>query len=223
MKNAAMTHYLTAMIIVSRFKLNNNILSGFITVIATITESAQCCPLCGGRLTYRDSRPRKLKNLFGEVSNFLLRRLRCEECGKLHTEIPDIIQPYKHYDSETIQSVIDGTDSAQGCAADDSTIRRWKTSFAEAETDIQQRLLSVYARTTDGHAPLLAASQTLPGIKAENERWLVFVMRLLINNGYKLCTRFAFCPCPRPAKVGTVDKTAVIGGKDYDKTIIDSG
>jgi hypothetical protein len=161
--------------------------------------------------------------MFGETRRFLLRRLRCERCGKLHTEIPDIIQPCKHYDSETIQGVIDGDGSASQCAADDSTIRRWRTSFAEAVADTEQRLLSVYARKADSHAPLLAAFRTLLGIKATNERWLAFVMRLLINNGYKLRTRFAFCPSSVPVKVGTVDKAVAKGGKNHDKTIIDSG
>ena len=55
------------MIIVSSFKLYHNESLG----IFTITPKENICyPLCNGELIYRDSRPRKLKNLLGEVWNF---------------------------------------------------------------------------------------------------------------------------------------------------------
>jgi hypothetical protein len=46
-------------------------------------------------------------------------RLTGKECGKLHTEMPDKIQPYKHYSSEVIESTIDYTRS--DCPADNAT------------------------------------------------------------------------------------------------------
>ena len=150
----------------------------------------------------------------------MLRRLLCDDCKKLHTEIPDIIQPYKHYDSETIQSVIDGGEKARCCVADDSTISRWKSGFAKAAPDIEQRLASVYVREVDGTIPVLSSITILAYIRAMQKRWLAFVMALLINGGHKLRTRFAFCPSSID---GIVSSTIKKGGGLDGKTIEDTG
>lgn len=81
------------------------------------------CPDCGGSVTVRDSRKRKVKDADGKEYIFQLRRLQCSECGKLHTEVPDIIQPQKHYGKSVIDAVQHG--ECDYCAADDSTIYRW--------------------------------------------------------------------------------------------------
>ena len=131
-----------------------------------------------------------LKDLLGEVLHFFLRRLRCEACNKLHTELPSFIQPYRHYSSDVIQSVLDGSEEGSTCVADNSTIRRWKAEFAQAEPDINQRLASVHARMDDDKVPMADTVHILDKIKVKIERWLAFVMELLINNGHKICTQF---------------------------------
>ena len=40
---------------------------------------------------------------------FLIRRLKCSNCGRLHRELPDCLVPYKHYASEVISGVLDGS------------------------------------------------------------------------------------------------------------------
>ena len=208
------------MFIVSSFRLIHNEKTG---VPAIVSDEAVPCPLCKGRLFYRNSRLRKLMDLAGDISKFLLRRFVCERCKKLHTEIPCIIQPYKHYDSETIQGVLDGGEGAKSCCADDSTIRRWRSDFAKEEADITQRLLSVFAAASDEKPPIRASGQVFHGIRALRERWLAFVMALLINHGHKLCTRFAFCPFPSAARVNAKGKLTEGGDKTHDETIDDSG
>jgi hypothetical protein len=209
------------MIIVSSFELNNNNASGYFTITGGEPFS---CPYCDGDLVYRDSRVRGVKNLIGEIRYFLLRRLRCQKqgCNKLHTEIPNIIQPYKHYDSDTIQSVLDGSENAAACVADNSTIRRWETGFAEAEADINQRLASIYAQETDEKVPIASTVHILDRIKIKITRWLTFVMALLINNGYRLRTRFAFCPLSPPDTVRPGSKNEAERGKKGDETIKNS-
>jgi len=207
------------MIIVSLFKLNHNESLGIFTITA---KENICCPLCNGELIYRDSRPRKLKNLLGEVWNFFLRRLRCQVCKKLHTELPSIIQPYKHYDSNAIQSVLDGSVNTSTFVADVSTIRRWKTEFAKAESDISQKLTSVYAQMTDEKVPIGDSVHIMDRVKIKTKHWLAFVTKLLINSGYKICTRFAFCPSSIHDNVNSVSKNATEGGKRDDKTIKDT-
>jgi hypothetical protein len=150
------------MVIVSSFKLSHNESSGFFTITS---EDVICCPLCSGGLFYRDSRLRMLKDLFGTVSLFFVRRLRCAECKKLHTELTSIIQPYKHYSSDAIQSVLSGGEAGSDCVADNSTIRRWKIDFAQAEPDVNQRLASVYAQITEAMVPIARTVHILDKIR----------------------------------------------------------
>lgn len=82
------------------------------------------CPSCGGPLAGYDSRKRGVIGSDGITYDFLLRRLRCSVCSRLHLEIPDFIKPQKHYSAETIRQAIFNQNSS--CPADDSTIRRWK-------------------------------------------------------------------------------------------------
>jgi len=205
------------MVIVSSFKLNRNELSGIFTIT---TDEIILCPLCSGELYYRDSRLRKLKDFLGDLSYFFVRRLRCQTCKKLHTELPSIIQPNKHYNSDAIQSVLDGNEA--GCTADNSTICRWKTEFAAVESDISQRLGSVYAQMTDETVSTVHTSAILDVIKTKCKNWLAFVMALLINNGHKICTRFAFCPFPSPDTVNSTRNKETEGSKEDDKAIENS-
>jgi uncharacterized protein YbaR (Trm112 family) len=203
------------MVIVSSFKLSYNESSGIFTITP---EEILCCPLCSGGLFYRDSKLRKLKDLLGEVWRFFVRRLLCQSCKKLHTELPSIIQPYRHYSSDAIQSVLDGGEAGADCAADNSTIRRWKTEFAHAVPDINQRLASTHAQMGDEKVPIASTVHILDSIKTKIKRWLSFVMELLINSGHKICTRFAFCPRPPLVKVRTINKNTVEGNRKNDKT-----
>ena len=67
-----------------------------------------CCPVCAGSLIFRDRRLRGVKNEFGEKDVYSLRRLRCESCGKIHTELPDFIVPYKRHCAATIERAAHG-------------------------------------------------------------------------------------------------------------------
>jgi len=95
--------------------------NGYYYAVAT---KQSVCPVCGVALTVRDSRKRKVKDASGKEYIFKLRRLRCIHCSQVHLEIPDCLSPNKHYFRASISAVKDG--SIDYCAADDSTIRRWK-------------------------------------------------------------------------------------------------
>lgn len=82
------------------------------------------CPECGVMLSGYDTRLRHIIDGVGAVYWFRLRRLRCSGCGKLHLELPDFMQPYKHYEAQHIREVL--SSKVDFCPADDSTIRRWK-------------------------------------------------------------------------------------------------
>ena len=87
----------------------------------------QYCPLCGGRLIYRDRKRRVQKNYGGECEYLLVRRLRCVQCKRLHIELPDYLYPYKHYTSDMISMVVEDTDELYiedfPCKL---SIKRWK-------------------------------------------------------------------------------------------------
>ncbi len=55
---------------------------------------------------------------------FNLRRFRCGNCQKIHTEIPDCIIPHKQYSQKVIEDILDG--KCDYYVADDSTVWRWK-------------------------------------------------------------------------------------------------
>lgn len=75
-------------------------------------------------MAVRDSRKRAVKDSTGRSQIFKLRRLKCYQCGQIHVELPDFITPQKHYSGITIAAVVGG--ECDYCAADDSTIYRWK-------------------------------------------------------------------------------------------------
>lgn len=58
----------------------------------------------------------------------MIRRMRCEDCRKIHHELPDILVPYKRYSAESIEQVVSGT-APIDVAADESTLYRWHQWF----------------------------------------------------------------------------------------------
>ena len=206
------------MFIVSSFETRYNTERKYHEIVSA--EETRC-PFCSGILKYRNSKPRRTLDELSNITIYLLRRFWCDGCRHLHTEIPDFIQPYRHYGSSVIQDVLDGGGDA--CAADDSTIRRWRNDFKEAEADIEQRLKSIYAIGTGSHAPLTTRKKTLGSLMKAEPHWLLFVMKLLICHGHRLCTRFAFCPEPPPDKVNVTVNPIGKGGFVNDKTKEDTG
>ena len=85
------------------------------------------CPYCSEQLTVRDSKNRKVIRNSGEKQTFKVRRLKCKHCNTIHTELPDFMQPNKHYETAAIASVVDK--SSDDCPADNSTLYRWNKWF----------------------------------------------------------------------------------------------
>ena len=142
----------------------------------------------------RDSRVRYvIRNSTDCRESYILRRLRCMSCGKIHTELPDFILPYKHYDAQAVQDTLDGIPD-NTCSADDSTMNRWRASFKSAVETITALLVAYLMQLSGENAPLFALKWILKKIKKDHSNWLAFVMRLLINTGNRLHTKFTFCP-----------------------------
>lgn len=67
-------------------------------------------------------RKRHVIDSSGTIYWFFLRRLWCQNCRRIHLELPDFMRYRKHYEAAVIDAVIAG--HTETCPADDSTIRR---------------------------------------------------------------------------------------------------
>jgi hypothetical protein len=63
------------------------------------------CPVCSSGLKVIGSRPRKV-TVKGNPQVYVIRRLKCKECRKIHHELPDLLVPYKRHSVQTIEAVI---------------------------------------------------------------------------------------------------------------------
>ena len=65
----------------------------------------------------------------GNKIKFYIKRLYCENCKRIHHELPDCITPYKRHCTETIEKITTGYSDETQC--EERTIRRlltwWKT------------------------------------------------------------------------------------------------
>ncbi len=91
-----------------------------------LVESFQdpICPDCGRICSGYDHRRRHLINEETGVKVwYLLRRCWCSNCQAYHLELPDFMEPRKHYPADVIDRARSG--DLSGCPAEESTIRRW--------------------------------------------------------------------------------------------------
>lgn len=87
-------------------------------------HDAPLCPSCGVLMSGYDTRLRHCIGSDGTSRWYSLRRMRCPSCEHLHLELPDFMEPKKHYGSQVIRDTLAGIE--KGCPAEDSTIRRWR-------------------------------------------------------------------------------------------------
>lgn len=90
------------------------------------------CPCCGGKLKHYDSVRRIIRTKRRITSLVKIRRLKCQSCGRLHSELPDSIFPYKQYESEVIIGVLENFITSDTIGFEDypceMTMIRWKSS-----------------------------------------------------------------------------------------------
>lgn len=154
------------------------------------------CPCCNGPLKVRDSRRRKYINGIGDTIILVIRRLRCCHCSRLHHELPDILVPYKHYGSESVEAVVTPK-SVLTVTADESTIRRWRSWFSELADYLSGCLKSIsirYGRESVEKDPHLPKStlQKLWHHVGDAPGWLARIVRPVANLNLWVHTRFAF-------------------------------
>lgn len=91
---------------------------------AIISDEKNICTDCNQTMKIIGSRKRTVKDISGEQYVFSLRRMRCEKCSVIHTEIPDCIIPHKQYSKNAIDTAIKG--QCDYYTMENSTVFRWK-------------------------------------------------------------------------------------------------
>ncbi|MBR1703164.1 MAG: hypothetical protein IJ716_14650 [Lachnospiraceae bacterium] len=95
-----------------------------------VKENVTICPKCGGKLKHYDTIRRRVLGKSRLEKRVFVERLRCLDCKSYHHAIPALIFPYKHYDAEIIQGVLDGYITPETLGYEDypceMTMTRWR-------------------------------------------------------------------------------------------------
>ena len=107
------------MVIISKFKLvfNNDIYK-------VVSFETHTCSVCDAPLRYIDTKKRRMINEYGNRVTMRIRRLRCDKCKTVHSELPDILVPSHLYCYAIIEKVDAG--EKKTIPVDDGTYRRLK-------------------------------------------------------------------------------------------------
>lgn len=92
-------------------------------------SNVSTCPECGGTLKYYDNVRRIVRTKGGVSWHIKVKRFRCIECNRLHRMLPDTILPFKHYEAEIIEGVVNGIITSDTLGFEDypceMTMLRW--------------------------------------------------------------------------------------------------
>lgn len=176
------------MIIVHNFNTEFNRKSNEFRIISLEVPR---CPICGKILSPYGVRNRIVINGVGNVFSFIIRRLWCSNCHRIHHELPSILIPYKRYTCAAIQSVIDASfqHTNIGVIADDKTIRNWITWFRELSSYFKSCLISLKEQyCIDNLISILPFSHL-----NKPKKWLSFLVRSITNSNMWISTRSSLC------------------------------
>lgn len=130
------------------------------------------------------SKPRVWYRSSGEKDRLIIRRLRCEDCNRIHHELPDFLVPYKRYDAESIEGTL-SEPSRLDIAADGSTLARWRIWFLAWAVYAQGCLHSISIRfnlsVESASALSQSALQTLGRYVGDEANWLSRCVRPIVN------------------------------------------
>lgn len=139
------------------------------------------------------SRKRYLRDENGTRKTLIIRRLYCEHCQKIHHELPDLIVPYRRYDSEAIEEIVSREESAVDVSCENSTIRRikdWFFLFRKYVESCLQAITAIFARDAELVREL---KQFVPlEVKRLAAGWLKYLVRIIVYSGRWPQTRSAF-------------------------------
>jgi hypothetical protein len=153
------------------------------------------CPVCEHDLFVIGSRKRIGRKPTGERITYIIRRLRCKGCERIHHELPELLVPYKRYEVACFESSL-SQEQPSDVAADNSTLYRWRVWFAKFWKYWVSCLAKIAAHTGNPveslSVPSLSALQQIGHYVGQGGGWLKRVVRPIVNSRLWVHTRFAF-------------------------------
>ena len=99
--------------------------------LSMILPGVSNCPICDGFLKRYDEVPRLLRTKGGVIERIKIHRWKCINCNSIHREIPNNVYPFKQYESDIIDGVLEGLITNDTIGFEDypseMTMKRWKS------------------------------------------------------------------------------------------------
>ena len=130
------------------------------------------------------------KQVGGERKLYMINRMKCTGCGRIHRQLTDGMVKFKQYAAEAIEDVIDGviSESDPIDSPCDGTMKHWRWWFEYNREQMEGQLRSAGYRLQgfiDGF--LKPVESLLEGIrKRVAPGWLGMVCRIVNNTGGSL-------------------------------------
>lgn len=154
------------------------------------------CPECKGLLKYRDRVLRGQKQTGGERKFYMICRMKCSGCGKLHRQLTDQMIKFKHYAAEVVEDVIDEviTEADPIDYPCEGTMKNWRWWFQYNREQIEGQILSVgYHLLGFYDGSLNHVGSLLEEIRKRiSPGWLGMVCRIVNNSGGALRTKMEY-------------------------------
>lgn len=148
------------------------------------------CPVCGHPLKHRDYVKRIMKGKEGKVRWLRIHRLVCTNgsCHSIHRELPDMLAPHKHFETDIISGVLDEliTPDTKGFEdhPSEETIHQWHHWFGLNKDTMEGTLRSKGYQLLGFSEKLLTTSVSLlDKLRESNCDWLRIVLRFIYNSG----------------------------------------
>ena len=100
----------------------------------------------------------------------MIRRLRCERCGKTHHELPDVLVPYKRYGAEVIENTVKGKYSAKHGSVSAETVRRFRRWWEAVEGHFLSVMMTLAATGASFGSP--PAFREIMRAAANSNNWI---------------------------------------------------
>lgn len=160
------------------------------TIFFVESSETSICPICGHPLVLRDHVKRIVKGKGGEIRWLLIRRLSCtnDKCNAIHRELPDLLAPFKHFETDIIAGVLDGliTPDTQGYQdqPSESTMKGWYRWLMLNQLVIDGTLKSTGYQVLGFTVELLTSGVSLLSeLRKDTCDWLRIIIRFLYNSG----------------------------------------
>lgn len=140
----------------------------------------------------------------GRKEYVMIPRYRCtnSQCRRIHTVLPDILIPHKHFEAKVIQDTIESNINDVESTVSTKTIYNWKKWFSLNVQNMEGMVRSVLSEIESiGNDLLSSTSSILEFLKSKSENWLSTALRIIYNAGHFLSSH------PAPAFT-TVTETA---------------